>query len=230
MEVGHRRKRGQFTHDRRGGNGGRIWADEQKTKWLKESLPWTLLSSYSKLSPSALFSAGLLASTHILLAYPTYSSQSTLKYKQGSLHSTALLEMVQCLSISLRRESKVLYDSGYLVLACRFYFTNHSPRQLGLASSLSHKRTKASSHLRDAEHVLSALLFQIFSEILFLFIQVSAQMLFSQKDPPHPPKSPVPLLSSEYITTCHYKTSIYFLFSNCKINSRKQRLHLPFSA
>lgn len=169
-------------------------ADEQKTQWQKESLSSTLLSSYSKHSPSALFPAGLLASTYIPLVYPTYSSQSISKYKQVPFIQLPFSKWSNACPSHLKENQKSYTTSGYFLLTF-FYFIYHSPCQLGLTSLLFHKHTKASSHLRNSEHVLSIVLFQIFSEILFLFIQVSAQMLFSQRGPADSPKSPLPLLS-----------------------------------
>lgn len=150
-----------------------------KGRW-KEFLPWTQ-PSYPRPSPSALFSTGLLASTHVLLVYPIYSSQSILKYKRHPFHLIPLLRTVQCFPISLRRASKVLYNLRHLVLTYLFLnFIYHSPCQFGLASSPFRKPTKPASHLRDFDLVLFTFLFQVFSEILSCQ-SFCSNVIFSQR-------------------------------------------------
>lgn len=124
--------------------------------------------------------------------------------------------MVQCFPISLKRESEVLYNlksfSSCLPLLPHLPLSPFVYHYLNLFSL---KHSRASSHLRDLELVLSGtFFFQNTLRDLFLLVQVCAQMLFPQKGPPYSPKSPLPLLylSSKHLWLLTIISYIYVYF------------------
>lgn len=227
----------------------RIWRygcrqtlDAVVEKWFLTMNSVTILLQTS--SP-ALFWAGLLTSPHTPLVYPTNSSQSIFKYRWGPISS--LLKTVQCFPISFRRESKVRHN--LLLFGSSLHLLLHPPLcplvYCCLAFLFFLKHTKASSHLRDFELILSGIfLFQnilreyplpdILRDPFCIYPSFCSNVISSER----PSRITLSLLFSFSCiflqNTYHHlplhHIFVYFLSPNYKVNSTRQRLHLPFKA